>query len=86
MKVTPVGKRFGKYASGEVFDLPDKAARIMIKIGKLKAADTGSEVYRTRVMQAQEPLQTHQAVMPEAPWGYKADGTPRKRPGRPAAE
>jgi hypothetical protein len=21
-----------------------------------------------------------------APYGYKADGTPRKRPGRPAAE
>lgn len=31
--------------------------------------------YQTRMMQA-DP----------APYGYKADGTPRKRPGRPAKE
>lgn len=31
-------------------------------------------VYQTRMMQA------------DAPYGYKADGTPRKRPGRPAVK
>lgn len=31
------------------------------------------QTYQTRMMQA------------DAPYGHKADGTPRKRPGRPAA-
>lgn len=87
MKVTPVKKKFGKYSPGESFDLPDKAAKVLIKVGKLRAVDEGSQVYRTRVMQPQEPMQMQQAAMQaEAPWGYKTDGTPRKRPGRPATE
>ena len=87
MKVTPVNKKFGKYSPGDPFDLPDKAAKLLIKVGKLKAFDAGSQVYRTRVMQPQEQMQMQKVAMQaEAPWGYKADGTPRKRPGRPAAE
>ena len=35
MKVTPVGRKFGKYQPGESFELPDKAARVFIKVGKL---------------------------------------------------
>jgi hypothetical protein len=37
---------------------------------------------------AEEPQDAHEAeesVDEAAPYGYKADGTPRKRPGRPAA-
>jgi hypothetical protein len=37
---------------------------------------------------AEEPQDAHEAeesVEEAAPYGYKADGTPRKRPGRPAA-
>ena len=81
MKVTPVGKKFGKYAPGESFDLPDKTAKIFIKLGKLAKLVNAIEpapVYMTRMLQA-EPVKSE-----AAPYGYKADGTPRQRPGRPA--
>lgn len=69
MKVTPTTKKFGKYEPGDEFELPDKAARIFIHVGKLQ--EVGELGYQTRMMQA-------------APYGLKSDGTPRKRPGRPA--
>lgn len=71
MKVTPVNKKFGKYAPGDEFDFPDKAARIFIKAGKLSEVKVPE--YQTRMMEA-------------APYGYKADGTPRKRPGRAVSD
>ena len=67
MKVTPITKKFGKYQPGDEFDLPDKAARVLITVGKLREV-VG---YQTRMLSA------------DAPYGYKSDGTPRKRPGRP---
>ena len=82
MKVTPIKKKFGKYAPGDVFDLPDKAAKLFIKVGKL-AAVTAAPAYQTRMMQA-APVQAVVPAADPAPYGYKADGTPRKRPGRPA--
>lgn len=108
MKVTPTKKKFGKYKPGDVFDFPDKAAKLFIKIGKLagvvEAASLtqASQTYSTRMMQA-EPAAPATVTRPvtqsekpqvfpgaiiqsaEAPYGYKADGTPRKRPGRPAS-
>lgn len=62
MKVTPIGKNFNRHKVGEVFELPDKAARILIRIGKLSEATsvdisprTGQpkRVYRRRDMQAE---------------------------------
>lgn len=47
MKVTPVRKNFGKYKPGEVFDLKDRPAKLLIKVGKLeayKAAEIPEEV------------------------------------------
>lgn len=97
MKVTPVGKKFGKYAPGQEFELPDKTAKVFVKIGKLQKVEPK---YQTRMMTAEAPAiparvepaaeaapQTAPESAPEdpAPYGYKADGTPRKRPGRPAA-
>lgn len=79
MKVTPVKKKFGKYAVGDVFDLKDKQAKLLVKVGILReVVERSAPVYQTRMMQA-EP-----AVTQPAPYGYKADGTPRLRPGRPA--
>lgn len=75
MKVTPVNQKFGKYLPGQEFDLPDKTARIFIKVGKLLEV----QGYQTRMLSA-TPV-----VVEAAPYGYKSDGTPRKRPGRPAA-
>ena len=43
MKVTPVEKKFGSYKPGDVFDLEDKAAAIMIRVGKLRCADMRAE-------------------------------------------
>lgn len=40
MLVTPVKKKFGKYSPGESFEFPDRAAKIMIKVGKLAAYET----------------------------------------------
>lgn len=82
MKVTPTKKKFGKYAVGDVFELPSRTAKVFIKVGTLRAADASIEtvevpVYATRMMQAAP-------VVDAAPYGYKADGTPRLRPGRPA--
>lgn len=134
MKVTPLKKKFGKHEVGSVFDLPDKAARLFIKVGKLQEANP-SQTYTTRDMRAYQttpvavvakdpptdppaaepvvstPAEATEAVSTEAtvsgdnesaavgaeeaggdntpdadaPWGRKADGTPKKRPGRAPA-
>ncbi len=80
MKVTPLKKKFGKYNPGDEFELPDKMAKVFIKVGKL-----GIPAYSTRMMQAEVPAVVVAQAAEAAPYGYKADGTPRKRPGRPAA-
>lgn len=105
MKVTPI-KKFGKFNPGDVFDLPDKTARVLIKIGRIKLAEVPSgHSYANRMMTtspgkspqletarlssgsaAQTLDTTSLEANDSAPWGFKADGTPRKRPGRPAAE
>lgn len=88
MKVTPIKKKFGKYVPGEEFELSDKAAKVFIKVGKLAAVqDAPALTYQTRMMAADAPVPvryTRSEPVEAAPYGYKADGTPRKRPGRPA--
>lgn len=103
MKVTPVSRKFGKYAPGDVFTSPfsPKMTKVLIKLGKLEEAKdpaSAAPVYQTRMMQA-EPvsvtvnkvnvaasvdMQSGVVTLEAAPYGYKADGTPRLRPGRPA--
>jgi hypothetical protein len=83
MKVTPIKKKFGKYAPGDEFELPDKAAKVLIKVGKLQAVTASAPTYQTRMMTA-EPVYSRSEPVESAPYGYKADGTPRARPGRPA--
>lgn len=78
MKVTPTKKKFGKHLPGDVFELPDKAAKVLIKIGRLAQAPAVAPTYQTRMMQAAPATAV---VASEAPYGYKTDGTPRKRPG-----
>lgn len=39
MKVTPVGRKFNQYKVGDVFDVPDKVAKVLIKLGKLREAN-----------------------------------------------
>lgn len=42
MRVTPVNRRFYRYEPGQEFDLPDKTARILIKVGKLREVTTAA--------------------------------------------
>jgi hypothetical protein len=94
MKVTPINKKFGKYAPGDEFDLPDRIAKVLVKVGKLQEVNANAPVYQTRMMTAEPERRftvTTEEYIPgkvqfaeEAPYGYKADGTPRLRPGRPA--
>lgn len=126
MKVTPAKKKFGKYEVGDVFELKDRPAKLLIKVGKLRSAEPASTGYQTRDMRAVAPSQSAYVAEPvsspdpvseppideptveeipqseepaadneiesgavdeEAPYGRKADGTPKKRPGRaPATE
>ena len=63
MKVTPVGKNFNQHKIGSEFDIPDKAAKILIRIGKLRevtavvesnaVAPRTKRTYTRRDMQAQ---------------------------------
>jgi len=61
MKVTPVGKNFNQHKIGSEFDIPDKAAKILIRIGKLRevtavvesTAPRTKRTYTRRDMQAQ---------------------------------
>lgn len=78
MKVTPLNRRFGKYLPGDTFEIHPAAAKVFITKGRLAAAEL-APTYQTRMMTA-EPV----AAPVAAPYGYKADGTPRQRPGRPA--
>lgn len=80
MKVTPVNKKFGKYAPGEVFDFPDLVAKVFIKRGKLQQYQTRDLGYQTRMMAAAP------AMTADAPYGLKKDGTPKARPGRKVIE
>jgi hypothetical protein len=64
MQVTPIGKKFGRYAPGDTFTLPDKAARALIIAGKLREASAQDGIsprtglpkrqYRRRDMRAED--------------------------------
>jgi hypothetical protein len=58
MKVTPIGKPFGKYKPGDEFELKDVLAKVYIGKHKLQ------QVYKTRALVA-EDLQTKQQDVPE---------------------
>lgn len=82
MKVTPVGKKFGKYSPGDAFELKDKQAKIFMKLGRVQE-------YQTRDMVASRV--THEFDSAGVVWDStlhtstklkNADGTWRKKPGR----
>lgn len=53
-------------------------AKVLVKKGLVRIVEAEARApaaYETRMLQA---------APAEAPYGYKADGTPRLRPGRPA--
>ena len=51
----------------------------------MRPAPTPVAVVGVHAPEAVEESASEEASAEEAPYGYKADGTPRKRPGRPAS-
>lgn len=75
-----------KLKNGRVQRYPDAIGKILVARGigeEVKAGEVAG-TYQTRMLTAAVPAIP--ATPPEAPYGYKADGTPRKRPGRPAVQ
>lgn len=54
--------------------LQAQVKQLFEEIATLKAADKSKKISQRVILFKTD----------EAPWGYKKDGTPRKRPGRPA--
>jgi hypothetical protein len=91
MKVTPIGKKFGKYAPGDVFEFPDSPAKVFIKLKKLEAV---GETYTAPTLTYHTREMTADVDAKGAPWDAtlhtstklkNSDGTWRKKPGRAAA-
>lgn len=71
-----------KLKNGRVQRYPDTIGKVLVARGigeEAKAAST----YQTRMLASAAPVIPVAAT--PAPYGYKADGTPRKRPGRAPA-
>lgn len=75
-----------KLKNGRVQRYPDAIGKVLVARGigeEVKAGEVAG-TYQTRMLTAAVPVIP--ATPQEAPYGYKADGTPRKRPGRPAVQ
>jgi hypothetical protein len=59
-------------------ELLDEYERLGAALEALGDSTPAPAPHRTR-----RPRRRSNVVTPEAPYGFKADGTPRKRPGRP---
>lgn len=68
--------------NGRRTNVPDQAGRALVKLGRAVEVQEGQAHagYSTRMMQAGAPAPRKADSSIEAPYGYKADGTPRKRP------
>ena len=78
-----------KYKTGSVREVSKVIGMRLVAAGiaDIVADDKIAPTYQTRMMQAEPITQTVNMFIDPvpAPYGYKADGTPRKRPGRPAS-
>jgi hypothetical protein len=57
--------------------------QLKMRIGSLEVAISRLEAQIEKMKPKQKPAPKVIFRTNEAPWGYKKDGTPRKRPGRP---
>jgi len=73
-----------KLKNGRVQRYPDAIGKVLVArgIGEEVKAEEVAGTYQTRMLTAAVPVMP--AANTEAPYGYKADGTPRKRPAPPA--
>lgn len=78
-----------KLKNGRIQRYPDAIGKVLVArgIGEEVKAEEVAGTYQTRMLTAAAPaVPVIPVTTPEAPYGYKADGTPRKRPGRPAVQ
>lgn len=94
MKVKVIHRPLRQYPVGHELEIANLLGRKLIHAKRVELVEQSTPQYQTRMMQA-APLSdlVHRGPVPqtsfnpEAPYGYKADGTPRLRPGRaPKAE
>lgn len=71
MIVTPTKKKFGKYAPGDTFELRDKTAKVLVKLGMLAPAQAAPAAggYQTRMLTAAPVAPLVAAPAPQAPVG-----------------
>lgn len=77
-----------KLKNGRIQRYPDAIGKVLVArgIGEEVKAMEAAGTYQTRMLTAAAPtVPAIPVAIPEAPYGYKADGTPRKRPGRSPA-
>ena len=79
MKVRVINKPFRRHAVGDEFEVRPQQAKVLVHLKRAEIVRAAAPTYQTRMMTA-EPVA---APIDPAPYGYKADGTPRLRPGRP---
>lgn len=74
-----------KLKNGRVQRYQDAIGKVLVArgIGEEVKAEEVAGTYQTRMLTAAVPVIP--AATTEAPYGFKADGTPRKRPGRAPA-
>lgn len=77
MKVTPVKRRFGRYKPGDVFEMPDRSARVFVRVGQLREVH---DVVTPVITPAPEP------VYPPAPESVVEHATDEVAESTPAAE
>lgn len=72
-----------KLKNGRVQRYPDAIGKVLVArgIGEEVKAGEAAGTYQTRMLTA--AAQVIPAATTETPYGYKADGTPRKRPAPP---
>ena len=66
------------------FEIPDGAMLALLsKARPVQPLAKNSKLHKSIMRQRAEKKAAEAKKDPSAPWGFKKDGTPKKRPGRP---
>lgn len=66
------------------FEIPDGAMLALLsKARPVQPLAKNSKLHKSIMRQRAEKKVAEAKKDPSAPWGFKKDGTPKKRPGRP---
>jgi len=88
MKVTPVKKNFGSHKVGDAFELKDRSAKLLIRIGRLAHVPSSPNVPLTTERTSTELMEERKAATVYETRAFTADApkesrsAPAKRPYR----